>query len=64
MFKKIFKIGQRLRNPSLTTWFHFLKASEKWPLASLEAYQLKKLQELVAAAYANSSYYKNIFDSS
>lgn len=62
MFKGIFKIGQRLRNPSLTTWFQFLKASETWPLASLEAYQLKKLQELVAIAYANSAYYKNIFD--
>jgi phenylacetate-CoA ligase len=62
MFKVIFKIGQRLRNPSLTTWFHFLKASETWPLASLEAYQLKKLQELVTVAYANSAYYKNIFD--
>ena len=62
MFKQIFKIGQRLRNPSLTTWFHFLKASEKWPLAALEAYQLQKLQELVAVAYANSAYYKKIFD--
>lgn len=62
MFKELFKIGQRLRNPSLTTWFHFLKSSETWPLASLEAYQLKKLQELVAIAYANSTYYKNILD--
>ena len=62
MFKEIFKIGQRLRNPSLTTWFQFLKASEKWPLASLEAYQLQKLQELVLVAYENSAYYKNIFD--
>ncbi|HSQ47899.1 MAG TPA: hypothetical protein VLM44_13390 [Lutibacter sp.] len=62
MFKEIFKIGQRLRNPSLTTWFHFLKASETWSLASLEAYQLKKLQKLVAVAYANSAYYKKTFD--
>jgi phenylacetate-CoA ligase len=62
MFKRIYKIGQRLRNPSMTTWFHFLKESETWPLASLEAYQLKKLQELVEIAYANSIYYKNILD--
>lgn len=60
--KGIFKIGQRLRNPSIATWFRFLKASEKWSLASLEAYQLKKLQELVAVAYANAPYYKKIFD--
>ncbi len=58
----IYKIGERLRNPSIAARFHFLKASEKWPLASLEAYQLKKLQELVSVAYANSTYYKNSFD--
>ncbi|MDD3722666.1 MAG: phenylacetate--CoA ligase family protein [Lutibacter sp.] len=62
MYKRIYKIGERLRNPSLSTWFHFLKASETWSLASLQAYQLKKLQELVAIAYENSTYYKNIFD--
>ncbi|MDT8417729.1 MAG: phenylacetate--CoA ligase family protein [Lutibacter sp.] len=62
MFKEIFKIGQRLRNPSIATWFRFLKASEKWPLASLEAYQLQKLQELVVVAYENSVFYKNSFE--
>jgi phenylacetate-CoA ligase len=46
----------------MTTWFHFLKESETWPLASLQAYQLEKLQELVVIAYANSTYYKNRFD--
>lgn len=62
MFKEIFKIGQRLRNPSISTWFHFLKASEKWTLASLEVYQLQKLQELVSVAYENSAYYKKSYD--
>ncbi|HCE55526.1 MAG TPA: capsule biosynthesis protein CapK [Lutibacter sp.] len=62
MFKRIYKIGERLRNPSIATWLPFLKASETWSLDSLEAYQLKKLQELVAVAYANSAHYKNIFD--
>ena len=62
MFKVLFKIGQRFRNPSLTAWFHFLKASETWSLASLETYQLKKLQELVAVVYENSTYYKNMFE--
>ena len=60
--KGIFKIGQRLRNPSIATWLPFLKASETWSLASLEAYQLKKLKELVAIAYTNTAYYKNSFD--
>ncbi|MDO9594368.1 MAG: phenylacetate--CoA ligase family protein [Lutibacter sp.] len=62
MFKRIYKIGERLRNPSIATWLPFLKASETWSLDSLEAYQLKKLQELVGVAYANSAHYKNIFD--
>jgi len=62
MFKRIYKIGERLRNPSIATWLPFLKASETWSLDLLEAYQLKKLQELVAVAYANSAHYKNIFD--
>ncbi|HEY9170256.1 MAG TPA: phenylacetate--CoA ligase family protein [Lutibacter sp.] len=62
MFKFIYKTGERLRNPSLSNWFYFLKESESWSLASLEAYQLKKLQELITVAYANSAYYKNILD--
>lgn len=64
MYKWIYKIGQRLRNPSISKWLPFLKESEKWTLASLEAYQLKKLQELVVIAYTNSTYYKNRFDAS
>ena len=62
MFKRMYKIGERLRNPSIAIWLPFLKTSETWTLASLEAYQLKKLQELVAVAYANSNYYKKSFD--
>ena len=60
--KLIFNIGQRLRNPSIIHWLHFLKVSEKWTSEELLAYQLKKLQELVAIAYENSVFYKNSFD--
>lgn len=63
MFKQIYKIGQRLRNPSISNWFPFLKESESWPLADLETYQLRKLQELVGIAYVNSAFHKNSFDS-
>ncbi len=62
MFKRIYKIGQHLRNPSISKWLPFLKESETWSLALLQAYQLKKLQELVEIAYENSTYYKNRFD--
>ena len=59
--KIIFKLGQKLRNPSLNRWYLFLKSSEKWTLEELEAYQLDKLKALVANAYANSVYYKTSF---
>jgi len=62
IFKPIFKIGQRLRNPSLNRWYKFLKLSEKWSLDELENYQLKKLKEILKIAYNNSSYYKSKFD--
>ena len=62
MFKRIYKIGERLRNPSMATWLPFLKASETWSLEALEDYQLKKLQELATIAYENTAYYKNSFD--
>ena len=62
MFRKgLFKIGQYLRNPSLNGWFLFLKKSEHWSLAEIEAYQLQKLQELVHEAYHNSPFYKDTF---
>lgn len=64
MFSKLlFKIGQQYRNPSLQQWLFFLKTSEKWTLGELEAYQLKKMQEIIAVAYAESTYYKKSFDS-
>ena len=61
-FKRVFKIGQHYRNPSLQKWFFFLKATEKWTLEELKAYQLKKLQELLVDAYNQSSYYKIAFN--
>ncbi|MGV8947133.1 MAG: phenylacetate--CoA ligase family protein [Lutibacter sp.] len=63
MFSKlIFNIGQKSRNPSITPWFNFLKATEKWTVEELLAYQLEKLKELITVAYAHSPYYKKSFD--
>jgi phenylacetate-CoA ligase len=59
--KILFKLGQRFRNPSLSSWYLFLKNSEKWTLDELKAYQLEKLQALIAVAYANSEFYKSSF---
>ncbi len=63
MFQKIiFKIGQRLRNPSINEWFTFLKKSESWNIEQLEEYQLERLKEIVNFAYQNSIFYKQHFD--
>lgn len=59
--KILFKLGQQLRNPSLDKWYLLLKNSEKWTLDELKAYQLEKLQALVANAYANSEFYSTAF---
>ncbi|TXD49138.1 phenylacetate--CoA ligase family protein [Polaribacter sp. IC073] len=58
IYRIIYKIGEKLRNPSLQEKYTFLKASEKWSLDELEKYQLKKLKELLKIATDNSSFYK------
>lgn len=63
MFRKyIYLFGQYLRNPSLQKNYAFLKEAEKWSLEELEAYQLKKIKELLISAYKHSEFYKNKFD--
>lgn len=62
MHKLIFKIGQKIRNPSIENWFLFLKKSESWSREQLEAYQLEKLKELLVFSYKCSAFYKEKFD--
>ena len=60
--KLLFKIGQKLRNPSLDICFLFLKSSEVWTMDEIKEYQLNKLKELVEIAFLNSDYYKIKFN--
>ncbi len=60
--RTIFSVGQRLRNPSITPWLKFLKASDQWTIEHLEQYQLEKLQELVQFAYRYAPFYREKFD--
>ncbi len=62
LYKIIFDIGKRLRNPSIDRWFAFLKESEKWDIETLEKYQLQRLQEIVSFAYEHSEFYRKTFD--
>jgi phenylacetate-CoA ligase len=40
----------------------FLRQSERWSVARLRAYQLKELKRVVAFAYKNIPYYRELFD--
>ena len=60
--KLIYSIGQQFRNPTLKNKYKFLKTTEKYTLKELEAYQLKRLQEMVKFSYEHSVYYKTKFD--
>ena len=62
-YKIIFKLGQKLRNPSLNQQLQFLKTTEKWSLKELEAYQLQQLKKLVNNAFNHTPYYKNKLES-
>ena len=61
IYKLIYKIGEKLRNPSLQEKYTFLKTSEKWSLEQLENYQLLKLRELLKIAINNAPFYKEKF---
>lgn len=58
IFKLIYKLGQKIRNPSLNKYYLFLKETENWTLEALETYQLKKINTLLAHATKHSIYYK------
>jgi phenylacetate-CoA ligase len=50
-------------NPEFKQWYSRLLESQWWSKADLEAYQLQRLKEMLAHAYQNVPYYKEVFDS-
>ena len=62
MYKMLFFLGQKWRNPSMRKWFHWLKITEKWSVEELEQHQFKKLQEITHLAYQHSKFYKKYYD--
>lgn len=61
LFKIIFFLGQKLRNPSINKWMIFLKKSDKFSLEELEVYQLKQFKELLSFAKLNSVFYQDLY---
>ena len=62
MYKLIYKIGVKLRNPTLVKKYKFLKETENWSLDKLNKYQFEKTKLFLQFAYEYSDYYKRVFD--
>ena len=59
IFHKIFYItGVCLKNAEVIKKYRFLKKTEKWNRAQIEAYQLSQINKLLINAVSNSEYYK------
>lgn len=57
----IFRLGAKIRNPSLFDRYRFLKETERWPLHKLEAFQLEECRRFLAFAGEHSPYYQDLF---
>ncbi len=62
MYRYIYLIGIRKRNPNLLSHYNLLKNSENWNLEKLKAYQLDKLIQFLDFSNKYSPYYNNIFN--
>ncbi|GLB50854.1 phenylacetate--CoA ligase family protein [Neptunitalea lumnitzerae] len=60
--EKLYTLGERYRNPSISEHYKFLKNSEQWSLSELEVYQLNQLKKLIKHAYETVPYYKYLWD--
>lgn len=61
LFKLIYILGEKFRNPSLKKRYDFLKKSECWSLEQLDTYQFKRLKSILNDAFNSSEYYQNKF---
>lgn len=60
-FELLYRVGARVRNPSLQERYRFLMESDGWPRARLDAYQLEQARGFLSFAGAHSPYYREIF---
>ena len=60
--KYIFLAGTKLRNPSLISWYYYLKYAEKWPIEKSVEYQIEKCRDLLHFANENSPFWRKYFE--
>ena len=61
IFKLLFHLGAKIRNPSLFHQYNFLKSSENWSYNSLLNYQFKKCKEFLNFANKYSKFWNDYF---
>ena len=61
LLKSIYKIGTKKRNPSLDSYFLFLKKSDFWSKEELLDYQLEKCKSFLEFAGTHSLFYNKLF---
>lgn len=59
--KSLFRLGARVRNPSLFDRFNFLKESEQWTLDKLLSYQLQETRDFLSFVGKHSPYFHGVF---
>lgn len=60
--RTFFRIQERLLGRPTFRLLDELEQSDRWPRERLEAFQLERLEELLAAAYAHTPYWREVMD--
>lgn len=61
LFRLLYRLGSRYRNPNLEPHFRFLLESDRWPRERLDAYQLDRCRTFLSFAGQHSEYYRDLF---
>lgn len=61
LYKSLYTLGAKYRNPSLQKHFKFLKETESWTLGELKAYQFQACKDFLIFSSEHSPYYKRVF---
>jgi len=60
--RTIFRIQERLLGRRTFTFLRLLEKSQWWPRERIEALQLRRLRDLVSAAYEHTPYWRSVMD--
>ena len=58
----VFPLADKVMKTKLMYYYHKIKQMEKWSAVEIENWQFENLKKLIAYAYENTVYYKELFD--